>query len=290
MAAAEISEKLSGLRMGTSAFTATGWPGTFYPKGLKPTEYLRFYAKHFNTVEIDSTFYRTPSVETVRRWREQTPADFVFAAKAPQTITHEKCMEDCAEELTLFLQAMEILEEKLGPILFQFPYFNRQGLSCLEFVDRLHLFLNQLPSESGHQFAIEIRNKGWINERLLNLLREKNVPLALISHPWMWPPVELFERVDPATSPFTYVRLLGDRYAIERLTKTWGKLIIDRRDELSDWAAQCYRIQRGGKTIFFFANNHYAGHGPGTLKIFRQLYLAQMGIEEDNGPDDFFLE
>lgn len=287
---AEISEKLSGLRMGTSAFTAAGWPGTFYPKGLKSTEYLRFYSKHFNTVEIDSTFYRTPSEETVRRWKEQTPSDFVFAAKAPQTITHERCMQDCTEELTRFLTTMETLDQKLGPVLFQFPYFGRQALSYAVFIERLRVFLSHLPTEGGHQFAVEIRNKSWINEQLLNLLAEKNVPLALIAHPWMWAPAELFERVNALDSPFTYIRLLGDRYEIERITKSWGKIVVDREKELADWAAQCQRIQRGGKTIYFFANNHYAGHGPATLRIFRQLYLAGIGIEEQHIMGEFRLE
>jgi uncharacterized protein YecE (DUF72 family) len=287
---ADIEEKLSGLRMGTSAFTAAGWPGTFYPKGLKPTEYLSFYSKHFNTVEIDSTFYSTPSEETVTRWREQTPEDFIFAAKAPQIITHEKCMQQCEEDLTRFLKTMDMLGGKLGPILFQFPYFGSQRVSYSDFLDRLTGFLNQLPTGGAHQFAIEVRNKSWINERFLSLLRERNVPLALIAHPWMWPPGELVERVDPVTSPFNYIRLLGDRYAIERITKRWGKLVLDREEELADWAAQCHRIRRGGKTIYFFANNHYAGHGPATLRIFRQLYLAGLGIDEEDSLGEFHLE
>lgn len=290
ISAAEINEKLSGLRMGTSAFTAAGWPGNFYPKGMKTTDYLSFYSKHFNTVEIDSTFYSTPSEETVQRWREQTPEDFIFAAKAPQIITHEKCMLECAGELARFLKTMDLLRDKLGPVLFQFPYFSRQGLAYSEFFERLKKFLNELPGADGHKFALEIRNKGWINEPFLNLLRERSVTLALIAHPWMWQPSELFERVDPLADPFCYIRLLGDRYAIERITKSWGKVVVDREDELADWAEQCHRIQRGGKTIYFYANNHYAGHGPATLRIFRQIYLAGLGIDEQDILGEFSLE
>jgi len=76
--------------LGTSSFTASGWQGSFYPKGMKSTNYLSYYAKQFRTVEIDSTFYGTPAASTVTSWNERTPADFIFAVKVPQVITHEK--------------------------------------------------------------------------------------------------------------------------------------------------------------------------------------------------------
>ena len=113
------------IHLGTSAFTAAGWPGTFYPANMKPAEYLSHYAREFDTVEVDSTFYRAPSPKTVRGWYEKTPANFVFAAKVPQEITHEKVMVDCGAELSRFLGAMDQLREKLGPLLLQFPYFNQ---------------------------------------------------------------------------------------------------------------------------------------------------------------------
>ena len=117
----------SGLiRLGTSAFTAAGWPGSFYPAKLKPAEYLSFYATQFDTVEIDSTFYRTPSASTVRGWHAKTPPGFIFAAKVPRVITHEKVLRDCQPELKQFLSTMDLLGEKLGPLLFQFGYFNRK--------------------------------------------------------------------------------------------------------------------------------------------------------------------
>ena len=239
---------------------------------MKAKDYLSYYSQHFDAVEIDSTFYGTPSEETLLRWVEQTPPNFLFAAKAPQVITHTKCMLDCRDELLAFIKAMDNLGGKLGPILFQFPYFGSQGLTYEDFIDRLKKFIRELPE--GYQFALEIRNKHWISERLLELLKEKGIALALIAHPWMWSPSELFARVDPLTGPFTYVRLLGDRYEIEQLTKRWNKVVIDREAELMEWAQQCLRIHRKGKTIYVFANNHYSGHGPATLKVFSRLYQA----------------
>src|ERR1700756_3983249 len=89
----------ANLYLGTSSFTADGWAGSFYPKGMQPREYLSHYAKTFRTVEIDSTFYATPSETTLLNWYERTPADFVFAAKVPQVITREKMLQDCDEDI-----------------------------------------------------------------------------------------------------------------------------------------------------------------------------------------------
>ncbi len=136
----------SSVRLGTSAFTAAGWPGSFYPEGLAPAEYLSHYAQHFDTVEVDSTFYRIPSTAMVKNWYARTPKGFLFAARAPQTITHEHVLLDTEEEVERFLTAMEPLKEKLGPILFQFPYFNRKAFPAVEgFLERLGPFLARLP-------------------------------------------------------------------------------------------------------------------------------------------------
>lgn len=116
----------SQVRVGTSAFTAAGWPGNFYPEGLKAADYLNYYSSHFDTVEIDSTWYRIPSERSVRNWAAQTPDGFVFSAKVPQVITHERCLEGCDDEMNAFIKVMELLGPKLGVLLFQFPYFNKQ--------------------------------------------------------------------------------------------------------------------------------------------------------------------
>src|ERR1700757_1402752 len=97
------------LYIGTSAFTAAGWEGSFYPAGMKPTEFLSFYANHFNSVEVDSTFYRAPSKTTVQAWARKTPPGFVFAAKVPQIITHEKVLVDCDAEFKEFVETMDCL-------------------------------------------------------------------------------------------------------------------------------------------------------------------------------------
>jgi uncharacterized protein YecE (DUF72 family) len=146
------------IQLGTSAFTAGGWEQPFYPAGMKPAEYLTYYATKFNTVEVDSTFYRTPSAATVIGWEPKTPTEFILAAKVPQTITHEKILQECDEDLKHFLETMDLMGDKLGPLLFQFGYFNKPMFqSGKEFLVRLQPFLKRLPK--GYRFAVEIRNK-----------------------------------------------------------------------------------------------------------------------------------
>jgi len=106
---------MSDIRIGTSAFTAKGWQGSFYPKGLRPAEYLSYYAQHFDTVEIDSTFYATPNVSVVRSWDAKTPNRFLFAAKVPQEITHEKVLKDCVDregDLSEWVSLLKKIQER----------------------------------------------------------------------------------------------------------------------------------------------------------------------------------
>ena len=117
---------LPGILLGTSAFTASGWEGSFYPKGMRSADYLAFYATQFATVEVDSTFYGCPSTRTVSNWAARTPEDFTFCVKIPQVITHDKALVDCNPEFEEFVKTMDILGPKLGPIMFQFPKFDRK--------------------------------------------------------------------------------------------------------------------------------------------------------------------
>jgi uncharacterized protein YecE (DUF72 family) len=97
----------NAIHLGTSAFAAAGWPGTFYPKGMPEREYLTYYATRFDIVEVDSTFYRTPALSTVKGWYSKSPKGFLFAAKIPEKITHEKVLVDCNDDLAEFLKVME---------------------------------------------------------------------------------------------------------------------------------------------------------------------------------------
>src|ERR1035437_540302 len=263
---------------GTSAFAAAGWEGTFYPEGTKPADFLRHYAQHFNSVEVDSTFYRTPSKTTVQGWADKTPDGFVFAAKSPLGITHEKVLVDCDTEFQQFMEVMDILGEKLGPLLLQFGYFNKKAfIGVNDFLARLRPFLKKLPKD--HKFAVEIRNKNWLVPQFVETLRERGVALALIDQSWMPRPAQWFERFDPITADFTYVRWLGDRKGIEEQTKVWDKIIVDRKPDLAEWVEVLKTVHKRKIQILAFANNHYAGYGPATVEMFQDLWRRQMKEE-----------
>jgi uncharacterized protein YecE (DUF72 family) len=194
----------------------------------------------------------------------------------PQVLTHEKVLEDCADELARFLDVMDLLKEKLGPLLIQFPYFNKKAFAKPEdFFARLFLFLEQLPKD--RKFALEIRNKNWLLPALADELLGRRIALALTDHPWMPRPSEVFQKFDPITSDFTYIRWLGDRHGIEKETKTWDRTIVDRRAALSEWAKVCMMVRRRGVDIFAYANNHFAGHAPSTIRLFEEILENSTG-------------
>lgn len=265
------------LHLGTCSWTAEGWAGTFYKKITQSNAYLVEYAEHFNAVEIDASFYGVPRRETIERWRDITPEGFTFAAKVPQIITHLKCMDNCTAELEEFLTAMDLLGPRLGPLLFQFPYFaQRRAFPFEEFLKRLDAMLESLPR--GHfQYAVEVRNKAWLCQSLLDLLRRHNVALALIDHPWMPSADALFRNHDLVTGPFVYLRLLGDRKGIEQITQVWNKTVVDRRNDLQIWAGHMRSILERGVPVYGFVNNHYSGYAAADVEILLNL------LNEDPG-------
>jgi uncharacterized protein YecE (DUF72 family) len=264
-----------GFLLGTSAFSASGWAGSFYPSGMKQRDYLKYYATKFKTVEIDSTYYGTPSASTVTGWYEKTPSDFIFAAKVPQIVTHEKVLHNCDAEFDEFIERMKLLGEKLGPLLFQFPHFNKYECNGPdEFVRRLGLFLGRVKDLPTVRFVVEVRNKTWLDQRLTDLLREHNVALALTDTSFMPRPWELKEKLDLVTADFVYVRWLGDRKGIEKVTRVWDKTVVDRKSDLKNWV-DIFKAMVSNKKVlklFAFANNHYSGNAPETIKTFWNLW------------------
>jgi uncharacterized protein YecE (DUF72 family) len=263
------SPTMPGLRIGTSAFTAAGWSGSFYPEKMQPRDFLTYYATKFDTVEVDSTFYHSPPASTEMGWNAKTPKGFVFALKIPQIITHEKCLVDCQAELNAFLNSADLLGDKLGPLLFQFGYFNKKAFASGEdFLAVLKPFLKKLPT--GYRLALEIRNKAWLNAEFADLLRAHKVALVLQDQVWMPTPSQM--AFDYYTADFTYVRLLGDRQGIEKLTKTFDKVIVNRSKDLRSWVDVCHQATHRGVSVWVYINNHYAGHAPATVAQFLKLW------------------
>lgn len=268
------------VRLGTCSWTAEGWNRAFYPEGLPPRDYIAYYSKHFSTVEIDATFYAIPATRTVQRWYEATEPDFLFAAKVPQEITHERLLLDCEAQVEAFVDAMSGLREKLGPLLFQFRYFRKGEMELEEFVRRLSGTLSLVPE--GLQIAVETRNKTWLREPLLGLLRDRGAALALVDHPYMPFAGQYRDRIDELlTTNFTYIRWLGDRQRTEdMIAKVLGDVsfersVVDRGPHITAWAELIRSLDDDRFRIFGYFNNHYSGYAIADLRRLQHL----LGIE-----------
>jgi uncharacterized protein YecE (DUF72 family) len=230
-------------------------------------------------VEVDSSFYRSPSPKMVEGWHNRTPKNFAFSLKVPQTITHEKCLLDCALELDSFLSAARQLGSKLLCCLLQFGYFNQKAFPDLDsFLERLDRFLATWPKDV--QVAVEIRNKHWFTPKLVDFLRSRNVVWALADQAWLPSPWYLVNKTDVITGPFAYLRLLGDREEVDKLTPTLNHIVIDRSDQILANARAIGQL-RGRVPVVTFVNNHFAGYSPATIQ---QLVRALKEVEKMTGP------
>ncbi len=262
--------------LGTSSWSAQGWTGTFYPEGLAAREQIRHYATRFPAVEADTTWYHLPSAQLVQGWAERTPENFIIAAKFPRDIVHggQEAKPDGAKVLvpehtaaptSLFLARMRALGPRAGPLLLQFPYFNRTAFTGPKpFLERLDTFLGGLSPD--FRYAVEIRNARWIDEPLLEILSQHRTALTLSEVSYMPHPAELAERFDVVTTDFLYARLIGNRQAVDALTTTFAETVIDRSAEIARWADLLAKLSERVATTFVFANNHYAGHAPATVR------------------------
>jgi uncharacterized protein YecE (DUF72 family) len=225
------------------------WKGNFYPEGLAAKEFLAYYAKHFNTVEVDSTFYRIPRTKSVTDWKAQTPADFVFSLKFPQIITHVKMLENCEEETNVFLEHVALLEEKLAALLLQFPYhFGTKQVPLLSD------FLSTLPKK--HRYVVEVRNRKLLNHDFYSVLRNHNVALAWVDSPFM-------PQISEITSDFVYVRWIGDR---RRVKGTLGRMEMDRKTQISVWAKKLKPFLEEGTEVLGYFSKYYSGLPPSDAK------------------------
>jgi uncharacterized protein YecE (DUF72 family) len=162
----------------------------------------------------------------------------------------------------------------------QFPFFDRGVFKTQnDFLNRLITFLRRLPQD--FKFAVEIRNNEWLDAHFAGVLRDFGVALVLQDQSRMPGIREL--KFDPITADWTCIRWLGDRKGIERITTTFDKTVIDRTKELSSWVDVCYETMRRGVKVFGYANNHYAGYAPATIRQFRDLWAAK-GLPELNKP------
>ena len=271
---------------GTSSWSEKSWVGPFYPPGTKPADYLAYYATQFTTVEADTTYYRVPSRDLVRGWARKTPKGFVLSAKFPRSIVHagegEKpdpsrvlVRDAVGADVDHFLDAMDELGDKCGPLVLQLPYFNRTAFESVgRFLDRLEPFLQSLPGR--FRYGVEIRNKSWLVPELADVLRRRRATLVLVDIAYMPHPADVARAIDVVTGDFAYARLIGDRKAIEAKTKTFDKVVVDQSARLERWAEMLDELVPQVHDTFVYTNNHYAGHGPETIRdLARRVHVGR---------------
>ena len=227
--------------VGTSGWSYPHWSGVFYPRGMKPVAWFQHYAKFFDTVEVNNTFYRLPSPDVFVRWGKEAPTGFCFALKASRFISHVKRLLEPERSAAEFLHRATGLKEKLGPILFQMPPSGRANLA------RLRLFLEFLTRQKllpELRVAFEFREASWLTPEVLAALEKANVALCLADWPEL--PVE-----GPITADFVYIR----RHGAGRLyAGAYPRNVLRREaDRIRGWLAE-------GRSVYVYFNNDANAH------------------------------
>jgi len=237
---------MMNIYVGTSGFAHKEWKGKFYPEKIPSKDMLRFYAERLGTVEINNTFYHMPKESVLLSWAGQVPEDFVFALKAPQVITHFKQLRNVFEETEYLFKSLQVLDKKLGPVLFQFPKSFPANLQALED------FLPLLPDNIA--CAFDFRNPSWLAEGATALLQKKGRGWCI---------------EDTDESPVK--ELLS--------TTTWGYLRLRRSGyterDLSQWADKILS-QKWDKAYVFFKHED-EGKGAELAMSFQELIDAKLG-------------
>jgi uncharacterized protein YecE (DUF72 family) len=225
------------LRTGTSGFAYAEWKGSFYPEKLPAASMLAYYAEHFDSVEINNTFYRMPSADMLRQWAAQVPAGFSFVLKASQRITHQKRLRRWARS-GHFSRTAEALGHRLGPILVQLPPNMKKD------AERLDAFLSLVPETQ--RVAVEFRHPSWLDDQTYEVLRRNHAALCCAHG----------EREETApvlaTTTWGYARLRNVEYSEAELRSGW-----------SGWGS------RGRFRVF---KHEEAGTGPRLAARFREIF------------------
>lgn len=239
--------KKKNVYIGCSGFYNSDWKGSLYPEDAKSKDFLTLYSQAFNCVEINSTFYRKPTAKTLLKWTGETPDDFRFFIKMPKTISHEKRLKDCREEISEFcLHIQEHLKEKLSGFLYQFPP------SFKNTPENIDLIVNHL--DFNYLNIIEFRHESWWREEILNLLKDHRIVFSGVSFPGNLP-----EDVVVNHPGILYYRLHGTPvlYRSEYSGEFIGRL--------------AEKIRTGDYQAFIFFNNTW-----GTAATKNALYLKEI--------------
>lgn len=290
------------LRIGTCSWKYDSWKGLYYDpeKNYSPDDYLRDYARNLNSVEIDQWFWslfpgsiKLPDLGTVITYAQCVPKDFIFTVKAPNslTLTHFYAKQppryaDYAGKsnpyffdnqlLIQFLDLLDPLKTKLGPVMFQFEYLNKKKMpSQQDFQNYLHKFISAAPKE--YEYAVEIRNPNYLNQRFFDFLKEYELGFVYLDGYYMPPISEIYQKYHPYTASFNIIRLHGgDRMEIEKQTGSIWNSVISPKPEGLKAAAQIVKENTYKEIVTYVnINNHYEGSAPLTVERFKETIIEE---------------
>jgi uncharacterized protein YecE (DUF72 family) len=254
--------------VGCSGWSYSSWQGPFYPPTIDNSAWLKYYSHVFEYVEIDSSFYRIPTIFMVKNWYRRSPHNFRFTAKFPKIITHDKRLKDVDTELERFFEAMRPLADKTLALLIQLP----PSLHIFEGLERLRDLVPEL--DNRFRYAVEVRHSSWFQDLAYNFFANNDISLVWLAE-LQTPPI--------LTTDFLYLRFIGDRRIQER---DFGRIQIDRVLEMEKWAENVKTVEdERVKLAIIAANNHYAGFGPGTANVFRNMLGLPEAKWEDRGKE-----
>ena len=259
-----VSERAGRIKIGTSGFSYDDWRGHFYPPDIRKGDMLSYYARQFNTVEINSTFYSIPHPATFWQMCRKVPDGFEFVVKAPREITHER--QGVEEARRRFLRAIQpaVEEGKFGCILAQFPWSFRPDDEAVKYVESLPEIFE------GRPVVVEFRNADWVSEDTFDLLRKLGLGFCCVDEPRL---KGLMPRVAVATSPIAYFRFHG-RNAEKwwRHEQPWERYdYLYSEDELKEWAPKIARVADQAEKTYVFFNNHYQGKAAINARMMAKL-------------------
>ena len=303
-----VPKALRGLlRLGTCSWRYDSWKGLVYDKGktYRPNDYLPDYARTFGSVEVDQWFWslfpggpRLPDPSVARLYAKSVPDDFVFTVKAPNslTLTHHYAKQTPANAalantpnphfldrdlLCRFLEALSPLESKLGPVMFQFEYLNKQKMPTKEvFFEKLGAFIDKAPK--GYQYAVEIRNPNYYSPAFFEFLKGRGLGFVYLDGYYMPPIGEVLDKFAPETASFQVVRLHGgDRLEIEGQTgEVWDKIVAPKPGGLRA-AAKIVRANAKKRVLTYLnLNNHYEGSAPLSARRFLDVLAGKKTGDE----------
>lgn len=245
-----MSKASCEIRVGTSGWHYDHWRGRFYPDRLPKSRWFEHYAQHFDTVEVNNTFYRLPRESTVQKWCQQAPGGFVYVVKANRFITHVKKLRDVAEQVQRFFEVIDLFEETLGPVLYQLPPSLHRNLDLLgEFIGLLH---------KGREAVFEFRHASWYAQETFDLLDKSGMGFCIHD-------MQGKETPRVVTGAIIYLRFHG---ASGRYAGNYTDAM------LADWADWLRKQRKDIRAIYAYFNNDVEGHAINNARTLRTFLNA----------------